>query len=147
MCIIDFDIWIRIREYTNNKYQGQPVKDWRKWHNCHRRQSIWVTGVTKIKTMWMWRKHAHVNCMSGIWYPGKPEVISYIMYCGPANTRRWPNVGVLLVHRLRRWTNTTPTLGQPLVFAGGLSLQCGVTTRNEAFTQCWFNDGPTAGQH
>ena len=36
----------------------------------------------------------------------------------PANTRRWPNAGLLLAHRLRRWTNNSPALGQRIVFAG-----------------------------
>ena len=36
----------------------------------------------------------------------------------PANTKRWPNVGLTLAHRLRRWPNISPTLGQGLVFAG-----------------------------
>ena len=36
----------------------------------------------------------------------------------PANTRRSPNVGLMLGHRLRRWSNITPTLGERLVFAG-----------------------------
>ena len=31
--------------------------------------------------------------------------------------RRCPNVGLLLAHRLRRWTNSEPTLGQLLMFA------------------------------
>ena len=31
---------------------------------------------------------------------------------------RWPNVGVLLAHRLRRWVNSKPTLTQRLMFAG-----------------------------
>ena len=34
------------------------------------------------------------------------------------STRRWPNVGLVLAHRLRRWPNTNPTLGERLVFAG-----------------------------
>ena len=42
------------------------------------------------------------------------ELIAYI----PANTRRSPNVGLLLAHRLRRWPNINPTLGERLVFAG-----------------------------
>ena len=29
-----------------------------------------------------------------------------------------PNVGLLLAHRLRRWANSKPTLGQRLMFAG-----------------------------
>ena len=36
----------------------------------------------------------------------------------PANMRRWLNVGLLLAHRLRRWPNSKPTLGQRLMFAG-----------------------------
>ena len=36
----------------------------------------------------------------------------------PANTRRQPNVSLVMCHRLRRWLNTNPTLGQHLVFAG-----------------------------
>ena len=40
------------------------------------------------------------------------------MVCIPANMRRWPNVGLPLAHRLRRWLNSKPTLGQRLMFAG-----------------------------
>ena len=36
----------------------------------------------------------------------------------PANMRRYPNVGLLLAHRLRRWPNSKPTLGQRLMFGG-----------------------------
>ena len=36
----------------------------------------------------------------------------------PANTRRWPNVDLMLGQRRRRWANINPTLGQRLVFAG-----------------------------
>ena len=36
----------------------------------------------------------------------------------PADTRRWINVGLALVHRLRRWTNAKPTLIQRLESAG-----------------------------
>ena len=39
----------------------------------------------------------------------------------PANTRRWPNVGLMLAQRRRRWANVSPTLGQQLVFAGIIS--------------------------
>ena len=34
--------------------------------------------------------------------------------------RRLPNVGLLLAHRLRRWPNSQPTLGQRLIFAGNV---------------------------
>ena len=36
----------------------------------------------------------------------------------PANTRRSPNAGTMLAHRLRRWANIVPTLGERPVFAG-----------------------------
>ena len=34
------------------------------------------------------------------------------------NMRRWPNVGLLLGHRRRRWANSEPTVGQRLMFTG-----------------------------
>ena len=36
----------------------------------------------------------------------------------PASTRYWHNVGLMLVQRLLRWLNISPTLGQRHVFAG-----------------------------
>ena len=36
----------------------------------------------------------------------------------PANTRRWPSVGIMLGQRRRRWANFNSTLGKRLVFAG-----------------------------
>ena len=36
----------------------------------------------------------------------------------PADTRRFINVGLTFVHRLRRWTNVKPTWIQRLVSAG-----------------------------
>ena len=49
---------------------------------------------------------------------------TYAFYIGPypANTRRWPNIELMLVHRLRRWTNISPTFDQRLVFAGSIGL-------------------------
>ena len=35
----------------------------------------------------------------------------------PANTRRWPNAGLILCQRRRRWANIKPALGQRLLFA------------------------------
>ena len=32
--------------------------------------------------------------------------------------KHWPNAGLMLVHRLRRWPNINPALGQRLLFAG-----------------------------
>ena len=35
-----------------------------------------------------------------------------------ANTRRWPVAGLIMVHRLRRWTSIKSAAGQRLVLAG-----------------------------
>ena len=42
-----------------------------------------------------------------------PDIVFY-----PANMRRWPNVGLLLVHRLRSCPSSKPALSQRLMFAG-----------------------------
>ena len=42
---------------------------------------------------------------------------SYIVLY-PANMRRWPNIGLLLAHRLRSWPNRKSALSQLLMFAG-----------------------------
>ena len=34
----------------------------------------------------------------------------------PANTTRWPNAGTIVSHRLRRWANISPAVGQRVVF-------------------------------
>ena len=36
----------------------------------------------------------------------------------PANTRRSPDAGLMLVHRLRRWPNIKPASGERFVIAG-----------------------------
>ena len=36
----------------------------------------------------------------------------------PSNTKHWPNAGLMLDQRLRRWPNIKPALGQCFVFAG-----------------------------
>ena len=38
------------------------------------------------------------------------------------NTKRSPNVGIMLVQRRRRWTNIVLTLGERLGFAGKMHL-------------------------
>ena len=54
--------------------------------------------------------------------------------CWPADTRRWINVGLMLVHRLRHWTNVKPTLLERLVSAGcvcGIKNRCGRSVRQK----------------
>ena len=38
----------------------------------------------------------------------------------PGNTRRYSNAGLMLAHRLRRWSNISPASDQRLVFAGSV---------------------------
>ena len=56
----------------------------------------------------MWNNLYHLNC-------------PYCLQDFRTDTRRLINVGLMLVHRLRRWTNVKPTLIQRLVSAGLLS--------------------------
>ena len=48
-----------------------------------------------------------------IYQPKRSNI--FIIY--PANMSRWPNVGLLLGQRRRRWAGSKPTLGQRLMFA------------------------------
>ena len=41
---------------------------------------------------------------------------SLCLSCRRSNTRRWPNVGLLLAHRLWRWANISSVLGYRVVF-------------------------------
>ena len=44
----------------------------------------------------------------------------YSVHPYPANTTRWPNVGLMLGQRCRQWANISSTLGQRVMFAGYL---------------------------
>ena len=46
------------------------------------------------------------------------RLISYPAHSFPANTICWPNAGLMLAQRRRRWDNFKPALGQQIVFAG-----------------------------
>ena len=50
------------------------------------------------------------------------SVCSLHLSCRWSNTRRWPNVGLLLAHRLRRWANISPVLGHRVVFDATLNV-------------------------
>ena len=41
-----------------------------------------------------------------------------LLSCRQPNTRRWPNAGLMLAHRMRRWPSIKPALVQRFVFAG-----------------------------
>ena len=42
--------------------------------------------------------------------------------CRWSSTRRWPNSGLLLVHRPRRWANISPVLGYRVAFDATLNV-------------------------
>ena len=62
-----------------------------------------ILNLWRIFSIWL-QTHTFV------WYSG-------IFSRPPKQSRDWTNVGLLLVHRLRRWTNIKPTLDQRIVFA------------------------------
>ena len=50
------------------------------------------------------------------------SVRSLCLSCRRSNTRRSPNAGLLLAHRLRRWANISPVLGYHVVFVATLNV-------------------------
>ena len=77
----------------------------------------------------------------------------YFIYISiPGNTKRWPNVGLMMGQRRRRWTNIKPILGQCLVSAGiyvhctighGVSaLNCTARLKSPAVWACLGVDPP-----
>ena len=74
------------------------------------RRRRWPT-LTSIGTM---------SCVS--WGVVSCYVSSELLYstytgCSPPNKKRWPSGGLMLGHRLRRWLNIEPPLGECFVFA------------------------------
>ena len=70
-------------------------------------------------------EYSHLNLesviMPTVWLPSSMsyfQIRYFTISRYPANTRLSPNVGTMLVHRLRRWSNIVPTLGERLVLAG-----------------------------
>ena len=53
-----------------------------------------------------------------IFTPGDVQNTNVACQHSQKNTRRWPNAGPILAHRLRRWSSIKPALVQRLVFAG-----------------------------
>ena len=65
---------------------------------------------------------------SGIFSLVKHVISRHLLhYKNPSNTIHWPNVELMLAHRLRRWPNINPTFVHGIVFAGkgtGMSRFC-----------------------
>ena len=56
----------------------------------------------------------------------------------PANTSCWPNVGLTLGQRRRRWANVSPTLDQRLVFAVKAKSRSGVKRVHLIGQNIWY---------
>ena len=65
-----------------------------------------------------------------------PIHFSPALSCRRSNSRRWPNAGLLLAHRLRRWPNISPVLGSRVVF--GATLNVGQRHRRRANINPFF---------
>ena len=58
----------------------------------------------------------------------------------PVNNSHCPKAGLMLFHRLRRWPNITPALGQFLVFIGlGLLSRFNVLTHPQMISLAQFS--------
>ena len=67
----------------------------------------------------LWNKVSH----------SRPVNLAMVQSRIPTNTIRWPNAGLMLAQRRRRWANISPALGQRVVFAGiGLRYSKIITT-------------------
>ena len=66
-----------------------------------------------------------------------PRTQSVSVCSPPEDTRRWTNAGLMLVHRLRRWTNIKTALEQRLVFTRQKTQDAGCT-----LVVCWLNVEP-----
>ena len=53
--------------------------------------------------------------------PSVHRGVDMLVQAAPANTRRWPNAGFMLAHRLRRWANISPVLGYRVMLGAMLN--------------------------
>ena len=65
--------------------------------------------------------------------------LQHFLSCKQLNTRRRPNAGLMLAHRLRRWPNISPVLGYRVVFGAMLN----VSQRHRR----WANINPALVQY
>ena len=54
--------------------------------------------------------------------------------------RLWPNISLLLAHRLRRWSNGKPMLGQHLMYAGMSFLPLAPHDLQDVLVFCGWGD-------
>ena len=48
--------------------------------------------------------------------------VQRFLSCRKSNMRRWPNAGLMVAHRLRRWANSSPVLGYCVMFGATLNV-------------------------
>ena len=76
-----------------------------------------------------------------------PQLVSVsvrsLLSCWRSNTRCWPNAGLMLAHRLRRWPSIKPALVQRFVFAGSqsVSLCCGESVSDSFVSSTFYCKG------
>ena len=68
-------------------------------------------GESSNGKKWWWTRESLSVCVR-VWQKGGG--VQDRWWGIPANMRHWPDVGLSLVHRLRRWPNNKSTLGQSL---------------------------------
>ena len=94
---------------------------------------------------WMWHNYVPLSEEVGTcWFTSVPSVCplstclcilsvcmsySFVSFCpalcivqAATHTRRWPNAGLMLAHRLRRWANISRVLGYCVVFGATLNV-------------------------
>ena len=71
-----------------------------------------------------------VHSVLSVWWVLCVPFISGFLSCRQSNTRRWPNAGLMLAHRLRRWANISPVLVYCVV--SGATLNVGQRHRRQA---------------
>ena len=73
-------------------------------------ETCWITSVLSAQSVCLCFPFIFVQC-----FP----------LCKQWNTRFWPNAGLMLADRLRRWVNISPVLGYDIVFGATLNVgQC-----------------------
>ena len=69
-------------------------------------------------------------CQSSMWWVCLPCIsLQRFVSCRRSNTRRWPNAGLMLAHRLRHWPTISSVLG---------GMWASVTDGGPTLTQLWF---------
>ena len=126
--LLDIDFLFRLADaaiyYSKESQQGSliivmMILDMGSVHSSiHAEQELYIKFLVRITTI------CHIICHNyrfqkarvSLWASRMSVTCDTLHY--PAYTTRWPNAGLMLVQRRRRWANIRPALGQRVVFAG-----------------------------